>query len=162
METNELKKAGPLLSADARVAVCLRLAELERDWELAAGRAIADRTRPQSCGFAADCFRLVVNVSDAAVMQSLRFKKAALERSVARYLQVSRVTVEFRIGGVCKRSSAKPARPDHERRAPVTLTREDVENEKAILGTAGSQDEVAEALARLKAVRDKLSARKKR
>jgi hypothetical protein len=162
METSDLKKAGSLLSADARIAVCLRLAELERDWDLAAGRAVADRTRPQACGFAADGFRLVVNVSDAAVMQSLRFRKATLERSVARYLRVSRVVVEFRIGSVGKRSLARPARPDHERRAPVILTREDVESEKTALGESGSQNEVAEALARLKAVSDKLTARKKR
>ena len=160
MEKSEIRLAGSLFTADARIAVCLKLAELEKHWDKAAGRAAA-RTKLQACGMTAEGPRLLVNVSDAAVLQSLKFKKAALEKSLAKFLQTQQVSVEFRIGPTARRSAAAPPRPDCERRAPVLISRSDVEEAKSSLGEQGVDDELTEALARVKAVSKRLAARKK-
>ena len=41
MEKSEIRRAGSLFTADARIVVCLKLAELEKHWDKAAGRAAA-------------------------------------------------------------------------------------------------------------------------
>ena len=163
METSEARSAGHFFGAGAPGAVkaCLRLASLERDWEKAAGHVVSIRTQPQSCSFAPDGLHLVVNVTDAGTLNSLRFRKAGLENSIASYLGVRSVQIEFNVGRVERRSSAKGPLPDHERRAPVLLSEEAVERERDTLGCEEG-NEVAEALARLKAVTEKLRRRRTR
>ena len=157
MESSEARRAGTFFAGDARIEACLKLAALERNWDKAAGRA-AGRTRLQSCGFTPEGLKLVVNVSDASVLQSLKFKKAALERSIAKFMQAASVSVEFRVGPVDKKSAAKPPRPDCERRAPVLISPDDVEKARKPLD---GSDELTEAVARVKAVSHRLAARKK-
>ncbi|MDO5115742.1 MAG: DciA family protein [Synergistaceae bacterium] len=137
----------------------LRLAELSERWGEVAGNPLAGKTMPSACEYSGEVMNISVNVSEPALLSSVRFRRARLERAVAAFFGVKRVGVEFKVGAISRKSTAKAAPPACERRAPLLLSDAEIETEKKFFNDGSISEELALKFARLKLSIDRLSQR---
>ena len=142
----------------AQLTLSVKLAELEERWEEIAGSPLAQKSQPALCECSDEGMRLTVNVSDHGVLSAVRFRRAQVEKNLARFFGCRKVKADFKVGPVIRRSQAQ-APPLCKRRAPVVLADDDVEVEKREFEKSGISEELALKMARVKLLLEKLSKR---
>ena len=78
------KKAGEFMEeAPDVVKACMKLADLEREWQRVAGlAALAEITAPSSCSFSEDGFKITINVSDPTKLMAVQSRRAQLTQNI--------------------------------------------------------------------------------
>lgn len=141
--------------------LCLKLAELEKQWHEVVGTAAAERSSPVSCEFSEEGLLIVIHVDSPGVLPALKSRKPIISRSISSYLGVKNVKLEIKVGKVKKPSSVKDPLPDHLRRAPVLISESSLQKNKKEICSDVNDQELAESLAKLKTVIEKRNRRKK-
>ena len=70
---SDIKKTEEILrgKVPSSLKVCLRLAELEKDWQEVVGKAAAERSSPVSCEFSEEGLTIFINVDSPGVLPAL-------------------------------------------------------------------------------------------
>ncbi len=159
---NEPKKTEEVIRNNAPhdLKLCLMLAELESRWREVVGAAAAERSAPVSCEFGDDGPVIYVNVDSPGVLPALRSRKPVISGSICKFLQISSVKLEMRVGKVKGLSSAKDPLPDHLRRPPVLISESLLQKNIEEMAPEVKDEELTECIARLKCVVEKLNLRK--
>jgi len=95
------------------------------------------------------------------VLPTMMSRRSVISRSVSRYLGVKEVRLEIKVGKVRRQTSAKDPLPDHLRRPPVLISEASLQKNIREISAEVKDEELAESLARLKTVIERLSMRKK-
>lgn len=141
--------------------ICLKLAELEKQWQEVVGKAAAERSSPVSCEFSEEGLDILIHVDSPGVLPALKSRKPLISRAISRYLGVKNVRLEIKVGKVKRPSLAKDPLPDHLRRPPVVISESSLQKNIKDLRCDIADDELAESLAKLKTVIEKRNLRKK-
>ena len=141
------------------IRFCQKLAMLEREWPGLVGAEYARRSMIVGCGIEEGCAHLTIHAESAAVATSMGPLKTRLPRALKTYLQVDSVKVQIKVGKLKKRETAKPPLPAYKRRAPVLISEETLRVERERARAQIEDPELAEAMARLRAVIKRLQAR---
>lgn len=141
--------------------ICLKLAELEKDWQEVVGKAAAERSSPVSCEFSEEGLTISINVDSPSVLPALKTRRAVISRSISKYLNIKNIKLDLKVGKIKKLSSAKDPLPDYLRRPPVVISESSLQKNMQDIGTDIADEELAECLAKLKTVVEKLNSRKK-
>ncbi|NLD04639.1 MAG: DUF721 domain-containing protein [Synergistaceae bacterium] len=159
----DIKKPDEVLkgSVPYSLKICLKLAELEKQWQEVVGKAAADRSSPVSCEFLEEGLVILIHVDAPGVLPALKSRKPLISRSISKYLGVKNIKLEIKVGKVKKPSSAKDPLPDHLRRPPVVISESSLQKNIKDLCCDISDEELAESLAKLKTVIEKRNRRKK-
>lgn len=148
-ETNQA--ASELIrGAPRQLALCFKLAELEREWAGIVGEEFARRSTIASCSLEEKGAVITLHTKDAATATSMNFLKNKLSRMLSDYLELDRVRVEIRTGVIKRHSAVKPPQPAWKRRAPVLVKDDEVTREMAFTSSVCSDKKLAESFARLK------------
>ena len=102
--------------------LCLKLAELEKQWHEVVGAAAAERSSPVSCEFSEEGLLISIHVDSPSVLPALKSRKPLISRSISGYLGIKNVKLEIKVGKMKKPSSVKDPLPDHLRRPPVVIS----------------------------------------
>ena len=143
----------------AQLTLSVKLAELEERWEEIAGSPLAQKSQPAMCECADEGMTLTVNVADQGILSAVRFRRAQVEKNLARFFGCRKVKVDFKVGPVIRRSQAQVSPPSYKRRAPIVLSDDDVEAEKQEFEKSGISADLALRMARVKLSLEKLSKR---
>ena len=141
--------------------ICLKLAELEKQWQEVVGKAAAERSSPVSCEFSEEGLDILIHVDSPGVLPALKSRKPLISRAISRYLGVKTVRLEIKVGKVKRPSLAKAPLPDHLRRPPVVISESSLQKNIKDLRCDIADEELAESLAKLKTVIEKRNLRKK-
>ena len=159
----ELQKCIPP-ETSGMLEICFRLSCLEKEWtSLFSGafEAIGRETAPCGCSFEDNSLILTVNVSSTSLLTSMKFKEKATREKVEQFLKLKVKKIEFTAGKVQRVSSAKEASRAYERYVPLKITEEQISKEKEIFSASGAGEELAETMARVKAMAEKKSKRQR-
>lgn len=143
-----------------QLALCFRLAELEREWAGIVGEELARRSSIASCSLERECAVITLHVSDGAAVASMSFLKNRLARMLKDYLRLDAVRVDIKAGNVKRLSAVRPPLPVWKRRAPVKIGDNDVSRELEFTSAACFDKDLAESFARLKALVERRKGRK--
>lgn len=159
----DVKKAEEILRGrvPSPLKTCFRLAELEKDWQEVVGSAAAERSSPVSCEFSEEGLSILIHADSPVILPALRSRKSVISKSICRYLGVSNVKIEIKVGKVTRPSCAKDPLPEYLRRAPVLISENALRKNLEEIEKDAGDDELAENLARLKTVIEKKNSRKK-
>lgn len=158
-ETN--RGASELLSGlPEQLALCFKLAELEREWAGIVGEELARRSSVASCSLEQECAVITLHAADGATVASMSFLKGKLARMLRNYLKLDAVRIEIKTGSVKRPSSVKPPLPAWKRRAPVIIGDNEVAHELEFTAAACRDEELAKSFARLKALVERRKNRK--
>lgn len=159
----DIKKTDEILRGKVppSIKISLKLAELEKDWQNVVGKAAAERSSPVSCEFSEEGLSLTINVDSPGVLPVLKSRKPMISRSISKYLNVKIIKLDIKVGKIKKLSSAKDPLPDYLRRPPVVISERSLQKNIQEIGTDVLDEELAECLAKLKTVVEKLNSRKK-
>lgn len=141
--------------------ICLKLAELEKQWQEVVGKAAAERSSPVSCEFSEEGLDILIHVDSPGVLPALKSRKPLISRAISRYLGVNNVRLEIKVGKVKRPSLAKDPLPDHLRRPPVVISESSLQKNIKDIRCDIGDEELAESLAKLKTVIEKRNLRKK-
>lgn len=156
------KEAGQLLkTAPRQLQLCFKLAELEREWAGVVGEDFAGRSSPAGCHIEEGAAVVTLRAADAATAASMNFLKPRLTRMFKEYLEIAELRVEIKVGKPGRAGSAKPPAPVWKRRAPVHLSEEAVKKELEFTSALVADKELAAVFARLKALVERRSSRRK-
>jgi len=140
--------------------LCLKLAELEKQWHEVVGAAAAERSSPVSCEFSEEGLLISIHVDSPSVLPALKSRKPLISRSISGYLGIKNVKLEITVGKVKKPSSVKDPLPDHLRRPPVVISESSLQKNMKDICRDVSDEELAESLAKLKTIIEKRNRRK--
>lgn len=159
----DIKKTDEILRGKVppSIKISLKLAELEKDWQNVVGKAAAERSSPVSCEFSEEGLSLTINVDSPGVLPVLKSRKPMISRSISKYLNIKIIKLDIKVGKIKKLSSAKDPLPDYLRRPPVVISERSLQKNIQEIGTDVLDEELAECLAKLKTVVEKLNSRKK-
>lgn len=159
----DIKKTDEILRGKVppSIKISLKLAELEKDWQNVVGKAAAERSSPVSCEFSEEGLSITINVDSPGVLPVLKSRKPMISRSISKYLNVKIIKLDIKVGKIKKLSSAKDPLPDYLRRPPVVISERSLQKNIQEIGTDVLDEELAECLAKLKTVVEKLNSRKK-
>ncbi len=159
----DIKKTDEILRGKVppSIKISLKLAELEKDWQNVVGKAAAERSSPVSCEFSEEGLSLTINVDSPGVLPGLKSRKPMISRSISKYLNIKIIKLDIKVGKIKKLSSAKDPLPDYLRRPPVVISERSLQKNIQEIGTDVLDEELAECLAKLKTVVEKLNSRKK-
>lgn len=159
----DIKKPDEVLkgSVPYSLKISLKLAELEKQWYEVVGKVVAERSSPVSCEFSEEGLVILIHVDSPSVLPALRSRKSIISRSISSYLKVKNIKLDIKVGRVKKPSSAKDPLPDHLRRPPVIISENSLKKNIEDIRSDVSDEELAESLAKLKTVIEKLNQRKK-
>jgi hypothetical protein len=159
----EIKRPDEALkgSVPYSLKICLKLAELEKQWQEVVGKAAAERSSPVSCEFSEEGLDILIHVDSPGVLPALKSRKPLISRAISRYLGVKNVRLEIKVGKVKRLSLAKDPLPDHLRRSPVVISESSLQKNIKDLRCDIADEELAESLAKLKTVIEKRNLRKK-
>lgn len=143
-----------------RLALCFKLAELEREWPGVVGEEYARRSSIASCSLEPECVVITVHAADGATVASMSFLKNKLARMLRDYLKLNAVRIEIRTGSVKRPSAVRPPLPAWKRRAPVVVGDGEVARELEFTSSACHDKELAKSFARLKALVERRKNRK--
>lgn len=143
-----------------RLALCFKLAELEREWAGIVGPELARRSSIASCSLDGECAVITLHAADGATVTSMSFLRNKLARMLRDYLKLGGVRVEIKTGSVKRLSAVKPPLPAWKRRAPVIIGDGEVERELEFTAAACRDQELAKSFARLKALVERRKNRK--
>ena len=141
--------------------LCLKLAELEKQWHEVVGAAAAERSSPVSCEFSEEGLLISIHVDSPSVLPALKSRKPLISRSISGYLGIKNVKLEIKVGKVKRLSSAKDPLPDHLRRPPVLISEASLQKNIQEISPEVKDEELAESLAKLKTVIERRNLRKK-
>ena len=148
-------------NATYSLKLCMKLAELENHWPEVVGKAAAERSAPVSCEYTDEVPVISVHVDSPGVLPTMMSRRSVISRSVSRYLGVKEVRLEIKVGKVRRQTFAKDPLPDHLRRPPVLISEASLQKNIREISAEVKDEELAESLARLKTVIERLSMRKK-
>ena len=159
----DIKKTDEILRGKVppSIKISLKLAELEKDWQNVVGKAAAERSSPVSCEFSEEGLSITINVDSPGVLPALKSRKPMISRSISKYLNIKIIKLDIKVGKIKKLSSAKDPLPDYLRRPPVVISERSLQKNIQEIGTDVLDEELAECLAKLKTVVEKLNSRKK-
>ena len=140
--------------------LCLKLAELEKQWHEVVGAAAAERSSPVSCEFSEEGLLISIHVDSPSVLPALKSRKPLISRSISGYLGIKNVNLEIKVGKMKKPSSVKDPLPDHLRRPPVVISESSLQKNMKDICRDVSDEELAESLAKLKTIIEKRNRRK--
>lgn len=143
--------------------ICGRLTRLEKEWQTlfnGAEEALGRETAPGSCDFEDEGAVLTVNVRNAALLQSMRFKERLFRNKAEQFLGIKIKKIKFAAGKVERISSAKPALRAFERQGVLLAAEEQVEKAKAELKETAAGETLREAIARVRVIAEKKSRQK--
>lgn len=140
--------------------LCLKLAELEKQWHEVVGAAAAERSSPVSCEFSEEGLLISIRVDSPSVLPALKSRKPLISRSISGYLGIKNVKLEITVGKVKKPSSVKDPLPDYLRRPPVVISESSLQKNMKDICRDVSDEELAESLAKLKTIIEKRNRRK--
>lgn len=160
---SDIKKTEEILrgKVPSSLKVCLRLAELEKDWQEVVGKAAAERSSPVSCEFSEEGLTIFINVDSPGVLPALKSRKPVISMSISKYLNIKNIKLDIKVGKIKKLSFAKDPLPDYLRRPPVVISESSLQKNMQDIGTDIADEELVESLAKLKTVVEKLNSRKK-
>lgn len=144
------------------LSICEKLSDLDQMWPKIAGRAIGSGSSLSSCRFTDDGIVLTVNAADAGVMQALKFRRVSLAREIAGLSGIKVSSIEVKIGRVVRNSSAKGPLPEYKRLAPILIDGAKVTREAEKLADTAGDSDLADSVARLKVIREKMLERMRR
>lgn len=159
----EVIKKGQILTEvlPASIRACLKLAELEKEWPRVVGGLMAERSSPTACEFSSEGLVITINVISAGILPAVKSRRGALVRAISRFMCIKSVKLDIRVGKVTKLSQAKESLPDYKRRAPIIVSDRAVEKNTKFFSENTIDPELAEAIAKIKVLTEKLNARKK-
>jgi len=140
--------------------LCLKLAELEKQWHEVVGAAAAERSSPVSCEFSEEGLLISIHVDSPSVLPALKSRKPLISRSISGYLGIKNVKLEITVGKVKKPSSVKDPLPDYLRRPPVVISEISLQKNMKDICRDVSDEDLAESLAKLKTIIEKRNRRK--
>lgn len=156
------KKTGDFFSKNSKkMGVYIKLAELEREWPRIAGPAMAERIALTACEFTQEGMLITINVNSANALPAVKSRRGMLTRALCQFLEVSEIKLDIRVGKVKPVSLAKEALPAYKRRAPLLISQQEVEEAAAVVKKEVSDPELAEDLAKIKALFEKMVKRGK-
>ena len=141
--------------------LCLKLAELEKQWNEVVGSAAAERSSPVSCEFSEDGLLILIHVDSPGVLPALKSRKPIISRSISSFLGVKNIKLEIKVGKMRKPSNVKDPLPDHLRRPPVVISESSFQKNRKEISSDVCDEELADSLAKLKTVIEKRNRRKK-
>lgn len=141
------------------IRICQKLDMLEKEWPGVVGPEYAKRSMIAGCEIENGCALLTIHAESAAVATSMGPFKNKLPRALRVYLEVDSVKVSIKVGKVQKASETKAPAPAYKRRAPVVISDAALSEALEQVKEEISDPELAEAMARLKAVLARLQAR---
>jgi len=154
------KEANQLIdNAPEQLRLCFKLALLEREWAGLVDGEFAARSCLESCRLEEDAAVITVCAKDAACAAAMNFIKARLQRTISGYLAIPVSRVEIKVGKITRLSNVKQPLPAWQRRAPLVIGEEDARRELEFTSAFVEDEELASALARLKALAGKKSRR---
>ncbi len=159
----ELKRPEEALNKNipGSLKLCFKLAELEKHWQEVVGSAAAERSAPVSCDFSEEGPIICIHVDSPGVLPALRSRKPVISKSICRFLGLSDVRIDLKVGKVRRPSLAKEPLPDHLRRPPVLISENCLQKNIEEIGPEVNDDELTESLAKLKSVIEKRNLRKR-
>lgn len=143
-----------------QLALCFKLAELEREWAGIVGEEFARRSSIASCSLEPECAVITLHAADGATVASMNFLKSKLARMLRDYLKLGAVRVDIKTGSIKRPSAVKPPLPAWKRRAPVLIGDNDVARELEFTAATCCDEDLAKSFARLKALVERRKNRK--
>ena len=144
------------------VALYRKLSLLESNWDKLIGPPLSERTAPIACCFTDEGLKITIAVKDNGLLRAVQFRKQVFQKALKKYFSRADIKVEIKVGRVIKQCTAKEAKPDYLRRAPVFYTEETLEKEtKRMIKENNLNPELAESMAKLKLTIEKLKSRER-